>query len=365
MNVASATVQRLTLRLREPYTIAYDTYDSAVAFLLRLQTDDGLVAYGAAAPAADVTGESDDACMTALQRLTSALPGCDVALHRLPGGARPDPVATPAAAAALDMAAFDLRGKAAGQPVCDLLGRARDRVPTSVTLGIMPTAAMLERARAWVGDGFTALKVKGGHDVHDDLERLDVLRRELGPGVQLRFDANQGYGVEQSVRLARGVAELDVALLEQPTPAGEPAALAEVTARLRSLREGGASVPLVMADESAVTVAQCLDLLQRGDVDALNLKLMKLGGIAPAATVNAAAAASGVPTMISCMDELALGIAAGLHLALASTNVHWVDLDGHLDLVDDPTAGYVLLEHGELAPAAGPGLGQPPESLLA
>ena len=126
---------------------------------------------------------------------------------------------------------------------------------------------------------------------------------------------------------------------------------------MRALRREGIPAPLVMADEAAVTVSQCLDLLERRAADAINLKLMKLGGITAAITVDTAAAQHGVPTMISCMDEVALAIAAGLHLALARPNVRWVDLDGHLDLLDDPTARQVLLEDGELAPSPGPGLG--------
>lgn len=357
MRIASATVQRLALRLREPYTIAYDTYDSTVNFLLQLQTDAGVIAMGAAAPAADVTGESEDACEAALSTLASALIGRDATVPARLADLGPDPHGTPAAAAAFDMALWDLRGRLAGLSVSQLLGQVRPRVRTSVTLGIMPADRMLARACEWVRQGFTALKVKGGHDVRQDLANLDTLRRELGPAIELRFDANQGYGVEQAVRLARGTADLDVVVLEQPTAADDPEALAEVTSRLRALRREGIPAPLVMADEAAVTVSQCLDLLERRAADAINLKLMKLGGITAAITVDTAAAQHGVPTMISCMDEVALAIAAGLHLALARPNVRWVDLDGHLDLLDDPTARQVLLEDGELAPSPGPGLG--------
>jgi L-alanine-DL-glutamate epimerase-like enolase superfamily enzyme len=114
-----------------------------------------------------------------------------------------------------------------------------------------------------------------------------------------------------------------------------------------------------MADESATDLATTVRLLVAGRIEALNIKLMKVGGISPAMALDRVAAAFGVATMVSCMDEAALAIAAGLQFALASPNVRWVDLDGHLDLVDDPTAPSVALERGVLCPAAGPGFGCP------
>ena len=112
-----------------------------------------------------------------------------------------------------------------------------------------------------------------------------------------------------------------------------------------------------MADESCVTVRDAMSLAGRGSVDSLNLKLMKIGGLQPATRADEVAAAHGMPTMVSCMDESELAISAGLHWALSRANVRWVDLDGHLDLLDDPAAGTVQLRDGLLRPGPGPGLG--------
>lgn len=349
MRIVGFEVRRVPLTLVAPYTIAYETVERAENLFVRLVTDGPHVGLGCAAPDAGVTGETHDACDAALRAAADQLRGLDPlrtehCLEQLVDATR----GCPAARAAVDAALWDHLGKVAGLPVWQLLGGYRTEVETAITLFLDTPDVMVRQARERAREGFRILKLKGGREVDVDLEVLARVREAVGPDLRLWFDANQGWTKDQALRFVAEAEAYDLELVEQPTRRGAQDALAGVTR---------AAAMTVGADESLHGVDDAFRLARHDVVDLVNIKLMKVGGIDAALNVEAVADAAGIDVMIGCMDESALGIAAGLHLALARRRIRYADLDGHLDLVADPAEGAVLLDRGVLRPADGPGFG--------
>ena len=341
-------IEYATLQIprKERFTIARGSSDVAETLWVFLHSG-GLVGQGSGAPS-EVTHETLLTMSETLKTLVKGLKGLE--FHQpqevadrmdklLPGN--------PAAKAAMDMAAFDLASQVAGLPLCRYLGGARDRMITDCTIGIMSTPEAVAHAKRWVREGFRALKVKIGTDPRGDLERLQAIRAAVGERVELRIDGNEGYSWGQALQFARAAKDLNIAFFEQPVRASD----------LEGMRVLTESSPIpVMADEMVLTPNDAKKVRWGNAARAVNLKLMKHGGIARAMEVDTICSSAGYPTMVGCMGEPQLSIAAGLHFALASPNVRWLDLDSHFNLASDPSSGLGF-KNGHLVVADKPGLG--------
>ena len=350
MQIKHMEVWRVDMRLSSPYTIAYETVDHATNIFLRVETNTGLNGFGCAAPDEAVTGETPEGVLKAAEEcILPAMKGSDplriaFILERL----KTHLISQPSVLAMADMALHDILGLTANLPLYKLLGGFHRQIKTSMTIGILPVDETVEKAAEFVAGGFKSLKIKGGRDVETDIERVKKVRERVGPHIELRFDANQGYSSAKAIAFVEGVRAVKLELIEQPTPRGEPESLGRVT--------DGVSIP-VMADESLMNLKDAFKLARRNLVDMVNIKLMKVGGISEALQVNAVARSANLEVMVGCMDESEISIAAGLHFALARPNVAYADLDGHLDLIGDPVSESIILKEGILYPTERPGLG--------
>lgn len=354
MRIINIESRPVVMHLTEPYSIAYETVEKTTNVFIRVETDKGITGYGCAAPDEKIIGETPESVMESIENLLlPAVKGSDPLraahiMERLK-----DLLKTKTSTlAAIDMALYDILGKSSGVPLWKLLGGFRDRIQTSITIGILSENSTVERARYWVDRGFRCLKIKGGKDVDSDISRIKSVREAVGEKIEIRFDANQGFSVNDAVKFVNDTKKAKVELIEQPTPVGEPDLLGRVTSNV--------SIP-VMADESLMTLRDAFRLARKDLVDMVNIKLMKVGGIAEAFQINAVARSAGLEVMVGCMDESALGIAAGLHFALSRPNVIYADLDGNIGLENDPAAGSVILRKGTLFPNNKPGLGCDPD----
>jgi len=350
MKIRQIEAWPVSMKLAEPYTIAYETIEKTSNIFLCITTDKRIRGFGCAAPDLQITGETPEGVLKSLKDIVSPLiKGSDplrtsMLLERL----TPSLQSQPSALAAVDMALHDILGKVCGLPLWKVLGGFRERIKTSVTIGILPEKETVAAAVNRVSQGFRCLKLKGGIDADADIARILKVREAVGKDIELRFDANQGFNLEQALRFFEGTRKANLELIEQPTPQGQPDLLGRVTSSVQ--------IP-IMADESLMTLRDAFRLARKDLVDMVNVKLMKVGGISVAVQINSVARSAGLEVMVGCMDEAALSIAGALHFALARPNVVYADLDGHLDLVDDPSKGAVVLRNGVLRTTNLPGLG--------
>ncbi len=164
MKISGITSWGEAVPLLHPYEISSMRIDTVDLFFVRISTEDGVEGVGSASPAEDVTGESPEACRTALSvKRLGWLGGRDPRdLDELVRELERSHRATPAARAAVDMALHDLVARSEGVPLVDLLGRCHDALPTSVTIGISSVEETLAEAEDYLGRGFRCLKVKTG-----------------------------------------------------------------------------------------------------------------------------------------------------------------------------------------------------------
>jgi L-alanine-DL-glutamate epimerase-like enolase superfamily enzyme len=340
--------------LARPYTITFRTVTAIQTVIVELRDQAGSVGLGAASPEPHVTGESNEACQRALaDGALDFLRGRDV--RTLPALCREVATrlrATPAAQAAVDMALHDLFARVLDLPLCEVLGRVHDELPTSVTIGIKSTEEALAEVDEYLGRGFRAIKVKIGRSLEEDIERLRRLRERVGPDIALRADANQGYTLPQTRELLAATAGLGLEFVEQPVKAADTGLLAALPAEDRAR---------LCADEALLTPEDALRLcVPPAPCGIFNVKLMKCGGVTPALRIAALAEVAGLSLMWGCMDESRIGISAALHAALASPATRYLDLDGSFDLARDVVTGGFDLVEGRLRPSGAAGLGVSP-----
>jgi L-alanine-DL-glutamate epimerase-like enolase superfamily enzyme len=214
------------------------------------------------------------------------------------------------------------------------LGGAETEVITdiSITTGTVEEAELEAMAFA----AFSTLKIKiGGGSMDRDVARVRAIR-SARPDARLLVDANAGLSVDEAVRFAQETAAAKIELFEQPIPAGDWEALAEVRGRT-GLR--------IAIDESVTRAGDVTEAQRRGAADAVNAKIMK-SGVFEVLRIAARARDAGLLRMIGGMVETRLAMGTSASIAAGLGGFAYVDLDTPLFLAEDPfDGGYA--QHGE------------------
>ncbi len=348
MQITRADVTPVELNLKQPVRMAgYPEIAQIMAIFVRLETKEGRDAWGCTVADPDLNGADPLQVVRACQEYADLVPdlnplNTEQALNQLML-ANPDSLA---ALCAFDLAFHDLLGLAAGMPLYRLFGGYRPKIQTSATVFLGSIQESVEQAKMRAKQGFRMLKIKGGLDPEEDAQRIKYIHRAL-PEMILRLDADGGYSIEQALDLTRVLGNR-LEMVEQPTHPDDLNGLREVTRH--------SPVP-VLADQSVRDPASALEMASHHQADGISVKVATCGGLRCARQMDAIARAANLIMMVSCLIEPALLIAAGLHFALSSPNIRYADLDGHLDLINDPTLPGFELKDGWLTATDVPGLG--------
>jgi muconate cycloisomerase len=360
MRISAVEAVPYALPFRDDYVTARGSLAAREMVLLRVRTDDGVEGLGEAVPMTLRGGESLERVERALLRSRRRIGRIDPAglagdepleaaidafIHVAAGRRLAGP-----AAAALEMAFFDLAGKLTGRPVWKLLrGEAAAPVRCNATLAAGEPAKVAESARAWADDGFDTFKLKLG--AGSDAEQVRAVRDAVGPAARIRVDANGAFPPPDAIALLAELEPLGIELAEQPSP----------TLRDLAAVSASSSIP-VAADESVSSSKDAGKAREAGACSYATAKLSKVGGIGVAGAI-----AGELPTYLSSALDGPVGIAAAAHAANAiyrtaddpglahglATQRLFADTiasrecelrDGHLHLPDGPGLGVELDE---------------------
>jgi L-alanine-DL-glutamate epimerase-like enolase superfamily enzyme len=339
-------IQTFTLNKRFPLTISRGTTAQSTNIWLILQHD-GIEGWGEASPLTldrhcQTTHEIVRSLHQVIPQLKPFSPFDQQAIEAIVTSA----CLPSAAKAALDLAIHDWLGKRVGLPLWKLWGLDRQRiVPTSVTIGINTPEAARQRLLNWLQVyPVQAVKVKLGSPAGIDADQtmLQAVLSETSSNAKVSVDANGGWGLEDAIAMSHWLADQGITYIEQPLPEGQEEDLLALYRR--------SPLP-IFVDESCFT---SLDLPKLADrVHGINIKLMKSGGLTEAWRMIHTAQALGLQIMFGCYSDSALSNTAAVHLGSLATHL---DLDSHLNLLDDPFLGAEL-HAGYLMPGELPGLG--------
>lgn len=294
------------------------------AVVVKVSTDEGLVGWGEAHH-----GRSPGAVAhnvnTTLRQLVLGMEATDVVgvwarVYRMQLGSHGMGAATAIGLSGIDMALWDVRGKATGWPLYRLLGGASRAIPAyagGVSLGWQDPAALVDEVRAHVARGFRAVKLRLGDTPARDLARVHAVRKALGDELAILTDANTGYTVADARQAMPGLAAAAVGWLEEPFPPHDH--------RSYALAAGFAAVPFA-AGENHYTRFEFSRVIEDGVITILQPDLSKTGGITEGLRIAALASTWKLP-INPHTSMTGLSMAATIHFLAAIDNAGYFEAD--------------------------------------
>ncbi len=259
------------------------------------------------------------------------------------------------AVSGIDIALWDIAGKIAGLPICELLGRVRDSVPAYYAPDLKPAAAIAREAEAAVAAGFSAIKLRAGLGLDEDLRIVREVRQAVGDATVLMIDPNMAYDLKTGMRMAQAFSEFDMYWIE------EPILTHSLPAYIDALRAVSESISYYVAGgESLFTKYETVPLLEARAVDVVQPDCTTVGGISEARHIASLADSMGIrfAPHVACSSIATVGLAAAMHVLGASASADFGEFDPYMcPLREEITRTPILPEKGKLQVPSGPGLG--------
>lgn len=353
MTITSIEPIAVSLPMRKPVIMAGEEVRRADNVLVRVTTAGGLVAWGEAASAPTMTGETSESIVAAVNLMAGVLRGRDPsdiagALAAMSGRL----YGNGSAKAAIEIALHDIAGKIAGKPVHVLLGgKRRSRLPLLGVIGGGDADGDLQDAARKKADGVTAYKIKVGIDTaENDAARTRAICQALGKGLLISADANQGFSVAEALRYVNAVQDCGLDFFEQPVIAGDLAGMAEIAAAAGAIAVG--------ADEGIHSLDDIRRHHEAKAARGVSLKAIKLGGLRALTEAGRLCDTLGMSANVSCKTgESSIACAAALHAAAVIPNLAWALTLTHTGLAADVTAQPIPTAQGHVDTLERPGLG--------
>ena len=335
--------------LREPLKWTGGIRESASGLIVVIRTDEGVIGIG------EAPGPSLPTIQTIIEReLGQFLVGQDPLriewlVHRLEEYSRNFAAIANYAIAGIEIALHDLKGKALGVPVAELLGGfGRESVPVIGYLFIDDPETNAQKAADFVEAGHTELKLKVGRDLGHDYDTLAAIRDRVGYEPKIRIDANMNWSVPAAIKWIKALEQFELQFTEQPVPDFDLEGMATVRRAVSSP---------IAADEACTSVRSAIELIKAEACDVFVVYPSEAGGLSRAAQIAAIGAAAGKWSVIGSWAELGVATTANAHLAAASENFAFAN-DTHYPLqVGDVLAEPVEIDDGRISVKHLPGLG--------
>ena len=349
-NIKSVRTWRAVLRRAVAWETARYTKGDIEATIVEITDEDGTVGYGYM-PAMSIVGESPFSAEPLIHRLLVPVLRRECFVGIQPILAELDLVlgGNFQTKFAIEEALWDLLGKKLQTPLVHLIGGAcRQEVPVMRMLGLKPPQETAAEAKALVDRGYRHVKLKIGLDEKRDVETVHRVRDLVGPDVFISVDANQAYAPMQAVRILRQLENADLGVVEQPVRRDDVRGMAFVRQHV--------AIP-IMADEGIETATDALRHIEAGAMDAVSIKLWRMGGLYRARDIVAVCRAANVKVHLGSTAGSQLLDAMPLHFCASIPELFGGAELGEFESVNGDPAYGLVVEHGSLRVPNSPGLG--------